>query len=352
MGQWKDKKTGKWTAKFQFNNGTHRKKGFRTRNKAREWETTERERLKKLAHQSGSLHFGDLADEYISHCQARMQRNTWRQKHFVYKSFLVFVEGDRPVEEITTKQIADYLKNRALKEGNKAANRDLKEIKALYNWGLKQEILDIKNPCNKIDDFPEAPYIPYVPPPEDVDKVRMAADPHERDFIEVIYHAIARKIEAKRLTWSDVNFEQRWVRLYTRKRRGGQLEPVYKPMNKTLYRTLYTRWKRRDKTDVHVFQFDQDRLDHLMKELCKKAGVKHFGFHAIRHHVASVINDSRKASMKQIQGLLGHKRQSTTEEYLHVIGSALYDAAGILDDEGERERKKIKVVPQVVPRGS
>jgi integrase len=123
-------------------------------------------------------------------------------------------------------------------------------------------------------------------------------------------------------------------------------------MNKTLYRTLYARWKRRDKTDVHVFQFDQDQLDHLMKELCKKAGVKHFGFHAIRHHVASVINDSRKASMKQIQGLLGHKRQSTTEEYLHVIGSALYDAAGILDDEGERERKKIKVVPQVVPRGS
>jgi len=83
-------------------------------------------------------------------------------------------------------------------------------------------------------------------------------------------------------------------------------------------------------------QYNQDQLSHMMENLCKKACMKHFGFHAIRHHVASVINDSRKASMKQIQGLLGHKRQSTTEEYLHFIGSALYDAAEILDGEGEK----------------
>ena len=345
MGQWKDKKAGKWIAKFQFNNKTCRKRGFKTRNKAREWETGERERLRKLAYQSDSLHFGDLADEYISHCQARMQKNTLRQKHFVYKSFLTFIEGDRQIAEVTTKQIADYLRDRSVQGGNKAANRDLRDIKAMYNWGIKQEIIDIKNPCRKIENFPEDLYIPYVPPQEDIDKIRMAANPDERDFIEVVYHAIARKIEIKRLTWSDVNFEQRWIRLYTRKRRGGQLEPVYKPMNKTLYGILYTRWKRRDKSDPHVFQYNQDHLNHMMGNLCKKACVKHFGFHAIRHHVASVINDSRKASMKQIQGLLGHKRQSTTEEYLHFIGSALYDAAEILDSDGEKGTEKNKMVP-------
>ncbi|MBW1788399.1 MAG: hypothetical protein JRK53_17545 [Deltaproteobacteria bacterium] len=49
--------------------------------------------------------------------------------------------------------------------------------------------------------------------------------------------------------------------------------------------------------------------------------------------------------MKQIQGLLGHKRQSTTEEYLHFIGSALYAAAEILDGEEEKETEKNKMVP-------
>jgi hypothetical protein len=102
----------------------------------------------------------------------------------------------------------------------------------------------------------------------------------------------------------------------------------------------------------YVFQYNQDELDHMMENLCEKAGVKHFGFHAIRHHVAGVINDSKKASMKQIQGLLGHKHQSTTEEYLHFIGSALYDAAGVLDGETEKEAGKTEMVPQVVPQGS
>ncbi len=50
--------------------------------------------------------------------------------------------------------------------------------------------------------------------------------------------------------------------------------------------------------------------------------------------------------MKQIQGLLGHKRQSTIEEYLHFIGSALYDAAEILDGEGEKGIEKIKWSPK------
>ena len=83
----------------------------------------------------------------------------------------------------------------------------------------------------------------------------------------------------------------------------------------------------------------------MMGNLCKRANVKPFGFHAIRRHVASVINDSRKASMKQIQGLLGHKRQSATEEYLHFIGSALYDAAEVLDGETEKEAGKDEMVP-------
>ena len=131
----------------------------------------------------------------------------------------------------------------------------------------------------------------------------------------------------------DVNFEQRCVRLYTRKRQGGELQEDYLPMNDTLYDVLHNRWKRRDKSSPRVFQFTERQLRYMMEKLCERAKTKPFGFHAIRHHVSSVLNDSGKASMKQIQKLLRHRRQSTTENYLHSIEGNLYQAARILDGE-------------------
>jgi integrase len=163
------------------------------------------------------------------------------------------------------------------------------------------------------------------------------ANRDEQDFIECIYHLLARKSEIVRPTWEDVNFEERWGRLYTRKRRGGDLQADYLPMNKTLYRVLRHRWERRDKTTPYVFQFGANKIGYMMERLCKRAGVKRFGFHAIRHHVASILNDPKKASMKQIQKLLRHLRQTTTETYLHEIEGSLHKAISILD---EREEEK------------
>ncbi len=80
----------------------------------------------------------------------------------------------------------------------------------------------------------------------------------------------------------------------------------------------------------------------MMQRLCKKADLKPFGLHAIRHHVLSRLNDSGKASLKQTQEFARHRRQSTTEEYLHSIGRALGDAAEVLDGLDTSEKFEIK----------
>ena len=131
----------------------------------------------------------------------------------------------------------------------------------------------------------------------------------------------------------DINFEQRWFRLYTRKRREGELHEDYVPLNDTLFNIMRRRWQTRDKDSLNVYSFTPKQLRNMMQRLCKKAEIKPFGFHAIRHHVASVVNDSGKASMKQIQVLVRHRRQSTTETYLHVMGEGMREAISILDDQ-------------------
>ena len=55
------------------------------------------------------------------------------------------------------------------------------------------------------------------------------------DFILTLYHTAGRTSEVLNLMWEDVNFEQRWVRLWTRKRRGGVLQEDKLAMTNTLY---------------------------------------------------------------------------------------------------------------------
>ena len=55
----------------------------------------------------------------------------------------------------------------------------------------------------------------------------------------------------------------------------------------------------------------------MMRSLCKRAGIPYFGFHSIRHFMASFLADSEKQSTKTVQKILRHKSPKTTERYMH-----------------------------------
>jgi len=49
---------------------------------------------------------------------------------------------------------------------------------------------------------------------------------------------------------------------------------------------------------------------------------QYYGFHSIRHFMASYLMDEKKASLKTVSGMLRHKNVRTTEIYLHSVDSS------------------------------
>ena len=59
--------------------------------------------------------------------------------------------------------------------------------------------------------------------------------------------------------------------------------------------------------------------DITFRLLCKKAGVRYFRFHPLRHAGASIM-DQHNVPVGAIQRILGHENRRTTEIYLHSVG--------------------------------
>ena len=71
-----------------------------------------------------------------------------------------------------------------------------------------------------------------------------------------------------------------------------------------------------------------------MKSLCKKAGVRYFRYHPLRHLGASML-DRANVNIGSIQRILGHENRSTTEIYLHSIGESEREAMRIFEEVSE-----------------
>lgn len=64
----------------------------------------------------------------------------------------------------------------------------------------------------------------------------------------------------------------------------------------------------------------------LMPRLCEKAGVKPFGFHALRHKSAAIAFVS--GGLAAAQQLMGHYHATTTDRYVRSAG--LYSDQGVI----------------------
>ena len=268
---------------------------------------------------------------HLSECKARQWIKRW---------------GNLRCTQINQDMIERFIIERR-NVSSQTANKEIRYLRALFNFGKRKQLIS-GNPSDGIDFFPVSKRLKHIPLPDEIERVIAAADPDTQDYLYAIRETMARMSEINRLTWADVLFNERCVVLYTRKKKGGHLTPRKIPMTERLYQIFKRRYTNKDEALPWVFWHTywssksgkmtrgpfQDRK-RIMKSLCKKAGVKYFRFHALRHSGASIL-DSKNVPIGSIQRILGHENRTTTEIYLHSIAESEREAMAIFEQANKK----------------
>jgi integrase len=341
-----------WRYEFILNGARYTKAWFKTKREAREAEVKRKEEIQNpqpIVETPTDMAFLDLANGRLDYVKAYNSLTHYRDYLYMARRW-VKKWGELACSQITQDMIQQFVLKRA-KVSPYCANKEIRYLRATFNFGMKRKLI-FENPVDGIEFLPVDKKIKYVPPAEDIDKVIAIADADTQDYLWVIRETMARMSEINRLTWDDVDFEGRYVILYTRKKKGGHLTPRKVPMTQKLHEILLRRYSDGDKAKPWVFWHTywssktgekndgpfRDRK-RIMKTLCRKAGVKYFRYHALRHFGASLM-DNNNVPIGSIQRILGHENRTTTEIYLHSISEAERVAMSIYEQAQQNSHTK------------
>ena len=338
-----------WRYDFTLKGTRHTKGWFKRKRDAVKAETERREELTnpapmiEVVETPTDMAFLELVNRRLDY--VKTYNTVEHYRHVLYHARRWIKEWNgKTCSEITNDQIEAYIIKRS-EVSPDAANKELRYIRALFNYGIKRKLIN-DSPADGIDFLPVEKKKKYIPPMEDVLNVINTADPDTQDYLWVMVLTAARMNEVNQLTWDDIDFENRSVTLWTRKKRYGNRESRDIPMVQKLHDILSYRFKNRDPDKSWVFwhrywsraagEFVEGpyiERKKIMKALCEKAGVRYFRFHPFRRFTASILDDLG-VPIGTIQRILGHENRKTTEGYLHSIGEAERKAMHTLESVG------------------
>ena len=264
--------------------------------------------------------------------------------------------GDRRVTELTTRDIAEYL--RSLERDGAAprtVNKHRQVISAVFSFGMREDTYRLPaNPAsgtNKRREPPPAVLDFYEP--EEVEALARAAetgahrnvtrlrlDDDERaararedlqdgELFRIAAYTGLRLGELLALRWDDVHLVDR--RLVVHRAFSDRIEgptkswqarflPIADPAAEA-----FSRLAGRGEfisADDYVFcnrlgrPLDGSALRRRFKTAAEAAGLRVLRFHALRHGAGSLV--ARRADARWVQAFLGHSKLTTTERYLHA----------------------------------
>lgn len=353
MAAYKDTERNTWYVAFYYrdwqgNNKKKKKRGFKTKREALDWEKTFRQKQEA----SLDMLFKDFVEVYAEDMKPRLKYNTWLTKEHIIKTKLLPYFGNKKMNEIKAADVVRW-QNEMMsfrdEDGNGYSKVYLKtlqsQLSAIFNHGIR--LYELKeNPVRKAGSMGgERRKEMLVWTKEEYKKFSEAIidKPQAYYAFEVLFWTGLRVGELLALTPADIDFSAKTISVTKSYQRIKGEDYITDPKTEKSNRTVsipdflceelqeYLAMLYGFKDDDRMFQITKSFLHHEMIRGSEKAGVKRIRIHDIRHsHVSLLI--SRKYDIFEVSKRIGHKSIVTTQNiYGHLFDGVQKTIASDLD---------------------
>ncbi len=291
--------------------------------------------LKKIANHS----FKELAEHYL--LWAVRQKAFRSKKGFVEQLMNTF--ANCPLRRFTTMAVEEY-QTKVITKGNTpaTANRHLATLKHMFTKAVEWEMVEEESlkRVQKVKLLAENNKRLRYLSKEECNSLINQCLPHLKPIVKTALNTGMRKGEILSLEWEkNVDLKHGFILLSDTK--NGERREI--PINLTMRETLQRLVRRIDSPYVFV-DGEGKRFGDVKKSFksaLRRAGIKDFTFHDLRHTFASHMVMAG-VDLTTIKELLGHKSIAMTLRYSHLAPSHKRKAMELLDDSiGERTIQKL-----------
>lgn len=354
MAAYKDTERNTWYVVFYYrdwkgNNKKKKKRGFKTKREALDWEKTFRQKQEA----SLDMLFKDFVEVYAEDMKPRLKYNTWLTKEHIIKTKLLPYFGNKKMNEIKAADVVRW-QNEMMsfrdEDGNGYSKVYLKtlqsQLSAIFNHGIR--LYELKeNPVRKAGSMGgERRKEMLVWTKEEYKKFSEAIidKPQAYYAFEVLFWTGLRVGELLALTPADIDFSAKTISVTKSYQRIKGEDYITDPKTEKSNRTVsipdflceelqeYLAMLYGFKNDDRMFQITKSFLHHEMIRGSEKARVKRIRIHDIRHSHVSMLIDMGFSAV-DIAGRMGHESIDITLHYAHMFPSAQKDMAEKLNME-------------------
>lgn len=240
------------------------------------------------------------------------------------------------VADLTQRDLREWRDKRLKKVSASTVNRDLNLLNAVLKLALQE--WDVAIPKSLLNGIRR----PKSPPPRDrrlstKEEAALFAAIAEtrggylRQIVELALETGMRQSELVALTWERVLLPNRTIRLMTGQTKNGHGRAV--PLSRRAVETLESMAPQSMRRKRVFPGLTGEAVKRSFIRSCKRAGIKNFHFHDLRHEATSRLFE-KGLNVAEVASITGHKDTRMLMRYTHLDASKLADK---LDPEPETD---------------